>query len=149
LSAVSFQNAVADATKIVVPKRSSKTNPTHEQLVQVILRESVDEDAGAEATWVGEIKGLLREYIANQRQIEGIDDPNEIPLGGTFRYDGRVWVSILDLAQRSNSRWGLKTQSTTQMAQRLRSIGVEPKQFMSVDKSHKIMWGITEELISK
>jgi hypothetical protein len=144
LSAGTFQAAIADATKVVVMKRSVKTNPTHEKLVQAILRESVDEDAGAEATWVGEMKSLLKDYVANQRLIIEVKESEDVPMSGPFRLDGRVWVSILDVIQRSSTRWGVKPQNTTQMAQRMRSLGIEPRAFKAVDGSTRSAWGIPE-----
>jgi hypothetical protein len=145
LSAGAFQAAIADATKVVVPKRSAKTNPTHEKLVQQILKESVDEDAGAEATWRGELSALLKDYIANQRSIMNVKDDEDVPMSGPFRLGGKVWVSILEVTQRSSTRWGVKTQNLTQMAQRMRSLGIEPQAFKAVDGSTRSAWGILEE----
>jgi len=143
LSPVAFQAAVADATKVIVPKRSAKTSPSHEALAQAILRASVDEDAGLEATWVGELKSLVRDYVANQRMIPMVEG-EPVPMSGPFRMDGRVWVAILDIAQRSSARWGVRIQNTTQMAQRLRSLGIEPKSLEASDGSFRPMWGVRE-----
>jgi hypothetical protein len=142
LAAGTFQSAIADATKVVVMKRSSKTSPTHEKLVQAILKESVDEDAGAEATWMGEMKALLKDYVVNQRSIVDIDGDEDVPMSGPFRLDGKVWVSILDVIQRSSTRWGVKPQNTTQMAQRMRSLGIEPRSFKTLDGTMRSAWGI-------
>jgi hypothetical protein len=146
LSPIALQTAIADATKIIIPKRSPKSNPTHEQLAQAILQASVDEDAGHEATWVGEIQSLIRDYVAHQRLVPEISDGEDIPISGPFRKDGVMWVSLLDLVQRSSSRWGVRVHNTTQMAQRMRSIGLQPKSFRSVDGEMRSMWGIGEEI---
>lgn len=143
LSAAAFQAAIADATKVVVPKRSAKTSPTHEQLAQAILQASVDEDAGAEATWRGEIRALIRDHVANQRTVDDVE--GEVPMSGPFRSEGLVWVSLLDLIRRSSTRWGVRVANTTQMAQRLRSMGLEPRVFRAVDGTPRHMWGIREE----
>jgi hypothetical protein len=148
LSAGTFQAAIADATKVIVMKRSSKTNPTHEKLVQAILRESVDEDAGAEATWVGEMKALLKDYVVNQRSIIEVEDKADVPMSGPFRAHGKVWVSILDVIQRSSTRWGVKPQNTTQMAQRMRSLGIEPRAFRAIDGTTRSAWGIPEREVA-
>jgi hypothetical protein len=145
LSAAAFQTAIADATKMVVPKRSAKTHPTHEQLAQAILRSSVDEDAGMEATWRGEVRSLVRDHIASQRTIADAEGADAVPISGPFRLDGLLWVSILDLVQRSSTRWGVRVASTTQMAQRMKSLGLEPRAFVAVDGTPRHMWGVREE----
>jgi hypothetical protein len=146
LSAGTFQAAIADATKVIVLKRSAKTNPTHERVVQAILRESIDEDAGSEATWMGEMRALLKDYIVNQRSIIETAVGEDVPMSGPFRLEGRVWVSILDIIQRGNTRWGVKSQNTTQMAQRMRSLGIEPRAFRALDGSTRSAWGIPEAM---
>jgi hypothetical protein len=143
-----FQSAIADATKVVVMKRSAKTNPTHEKLVQAILRESIDEDAGAEATWMGEMKSLLKDYVVNQRSVIDAKEGEAVPMSGPFRLGGKVWVSILDVIQRSSTRWGVKPQNTTQMAQRMRSLGIEPRSFKTLDGTLRSAWGIPEREIA-
>ena len=148
LSPKSFQQAVAEATKVVVRKLSTKTNPTHERMVQMIMNCAEDVDAGVEATGVGELTVLLKDFLSNQRTTPELSPGEPAPAHGSFRSGGLVWVSLMDLVQRSGARWGMKT-SIRQMAQRLRALGVEREVFMvegEADES-RVMWGIDMEAI--
>jgi hypothetical protein len=143
LSPVAFQSSIADATKFIVPKRSAKTSPSHEKVIQAILRESTDEDAGHEATITGEMRSLIGDYILSQRVMPEVTD--QAPMSGPFMAEGKIWIAILDIVQRSNTRWGVKSQNSTTMAQRMRSIGMEPKSFRVADGSIRSVWGISEK----
>jgi len=141
LSPKSFQQAVAEATKVVVRKLSTKTNPTHDNMVQMIMDCAEDVDAGMEATGVGELMVLLKDFLGSQQVMPTIESGEDIPRHGCFRMNGLVWVSLMDLVQRSGARWGMRT-SIRQMAQRLRALGIERKTFNLEDGGSRIMWGI-------
>lgn len=145
LSPIEFQMEVASATKRVIPKLTSKTIPTHAQLVQAIMDMSVDEDAGQEATWDGELGHAIRAHIAAQRAHTETSSEGPVPMVGTFRRDGRVWISIGDLFQRMSALGGGKRVSNSQMAQGMRALGMEPKKFVDTSGSTRTMWGLLEE----
>jgi len=142
LSPVMFQTAVAEATKVVVPKRSSKTKPSHEELAQAILRASTDEDAGRDSTWHGELLAIVHSLVAHQSAIPEVRGGEVVPISGPFRVGGRVWISLADITQRSNARWGARVQKTSHLAQSLRAMGIEPKKFSARDGTTREMWGV-------
>ena len=146
LSPKIFQQSVAEATKVIVKKLSIKTNPTHDRLVQMVMNCAEDVDAGMEATEIGELTTLLKDFILNQRVSPEIPGEDEVPVHGSFRMDGLVWMSLMDLVQRSGARWGVRI-SIKQMAQRLRVFGVERKVFKVEDGSSRIMWGVDPDKV--
>lgn len=146
LSPKGLQQAVAEATKVIVRKLSSKTTPSHEQLAQMIMDVAEDVDAGVEATGVGELMVLLRDYLSNQRMIPLLEADDPIPEHGSFRDSRCVWVNLMDLVQRSGSRWGMRV-PIRQMAQRLRGLGVERRVFETPEGSQRIMWGLDAKRI--
>ena len=141
LSPKSFQQSIAEATKIVVRKLSTKTSPTHEGLVQMIMNCAEDVDAGMEATGVGELIILLKDYLGSQQIIPILNKEEGAPRHGVFQDDSLIWVSLTDLVQRSGARWGMRT-SIKQMAQRLRANGIRRETFRMEDGGFRIMWGV-------
>lgn len=139
LSPAMFQKAIAEATKMVIRKLSSKTSPTHDRLAQLILGASEDIDAGVEATGEGEITSLLRDYLANSRMPELADD-DKTPATGPFQRQGRLWFSLADLVQRAQTKWGLRI-ILREAAQRLRAIDAvhEDKR---TSTGQRTVWGI-------
>ena len=146
LSPKALQQAVAESTKVVIRKLSTRTNPTHERLADLILKAAVDVDAGMEATGIGELTVLLRDFLSSQRTVPDLDEVKDVPEHGSFRQGKLIWVGLMDLVQRSGARWGMKT-SIRQMAQRLRALGIERKTFSLPDRSSRIMWGIDPDRI--
>jgi hypothetical protein len=144
LSPSTFQSLIADATKVVVGKKSAKTTPTHEQLIQAIFKESVDEDAGIEATWSGELRSILKDHVSSQMTIPDLAAEGA-PASGPFKHKGKIWVSLLEVTLRSSIRWGVKVSNSPQIAQRLKMMGLEPKSFKAVDGSTRKVWGVDEE----
>lgn len=144
LSPSHFQQEIAAATKIVLRKLTSKTIPTHDQLAQAILQVSVDIDAGAEATEIGEMQTFLKDFLLNQRVMPNIDEDEDVPVGGVFKFDEKMWFSLTDLVQRSSAKWGVKPTMKI-MAQRLKRIGVQTKTFRTVEGDDRIVWGMKNE----
>lgn len=140
LSPKSFQQSVAEATKIVIRKLSTKSTPTHDKLVQMIMDCAEDVDAGMEATGTGELMMLIKDFIGNQQVIE-LDEEEVAPHHGCFEHDGIIWMGLADLVQRSGARWGIKT-PMRRMAQQLRTLGMERKTFPTEDEKTRIVWGI-------
>ena len=136
-----FQQKVAEATKVVIDKLSAKTNPTHDSMVQMILNCAEDIDAGMEATQVGELMLILQDFIRNQSQIIPIEDGEGFPARGSFKYADRVWVSLMDVVQRSSQRWGIRL-TGAQLAQRLKGFGVDSRVFSCDDGAIRTLWGI-------
>ena len=141
LSPKSFQQAIAEATKTVTRKLSGKTIPTHDQLAQAILKVSVDVDAGIEATEVGEMMAFIKDFISNQRTMPEISEEEEVPVGGVFRHNKRIWFDLADLVQRSSARWGIRPTMKT-MAQRLKRTGAQTEVFKNVDGEERVVWGV-------
>jgi hypothetical protein len=141
LSPKSFQQAIAEATKTVTRKLSGKTIPTHDQLAQAILKVSVDVDAGIEATEVGEMMAFIKDFINNQRTMPEILEEEEVPVGGVFRHNKRIWFDLADLVQRSSARWGIRPTMKT-MAQRLKRTGAQTEVFKNVDGEERVVWGV-------
>jgi hypothetical protein len=144
LSPKTFQDAVAEGTKVVVKRLSTKTLPTHESLSQMVLRCAEDEDAGIEATVTGEMRSVLQDFISKSHFIPNIDDGDEIPQAGPFMHQGLPWVQIEDLIYRSGKKWGIHM-TMKSVAQRLKALGMERKTFKLPDESKKQMWGIDLE----
>ena len=141
LSPRGFQQAVAEATKVVVRRLSAKTRPSHEGLAQMIMDCAEDVDAGMEATGVGELMVLLKDFLSSQQVLPNIESGEDIPAHGCFRMKGLIWVNLMDLVQRSGARWGMKM-SIRQMAQRLRALDVTRSAFTVEGGGSRIMWGI-------
>lgn len=139
LSPKGFQQAVAEATKVVVRKLGSRSVPTHDRLAQMILLASEDIDAGEEATGTGELVIMINEYIESQISLPVIAD--EAPLRGAFIYDGRAWISATDLVQRAAAKWGTRP-SLTATAQMMRAIGMVRHTFRTPGGGSRTMWGI-------
>lgn len=142
LSPKFFQQAVAEATKVIIRKLSTKTNPTHDRLAQMIMLASEDVDAGLEATGSGELMILIGDFISNQRILELEGDI--APEHGNFEHEGIIWFSLGDLMQRSGARWGVRT-PMKQLAQQLRAIDAERRVFNIEGGGQRIMWGIDKE----
>lgn len=145
LSPKGFQQAVAEATKVVVRRLSTKSSPTHDKLVQMIMDCSEDVDAGLEATGTGELLILIKDFVGNQ-QVISLEQGDMAPHHGCFEHGGYVWVGLADLMQRSGARWGIRT-SMRQMAQQLRALGMERKVFDTEDGGTRIMWGIRSRML--
>ena len=146
LSAKLFQESVASATKVVVKKHSDKTVPTHDRLVQMIMNCADDVDAGAEATNVGEMSALLKDFTKTSQFVPDTDKGDEVPVNGSFRSDHLLWIHLADLVRHASHRWSMKV-SLRNMAQKLRALGVDRRVFSLVDGSERNMWGIDTEAL--
>ena len=141
LSPKNFQQAIAEATKVVTRKLSGKTIPTHDQLAQAILNISVDVDAGIEATEIGEMQTFLKDFLGNQRAMPVLENDEKVPVGGVFRTEDWVWFNLADLVQRSSARWGIRSTMKT-MAQKLKRVGAQTRVFNTVDDETRVVWGM-------
>jgi len=139
LSPAMFQKSIAEATKQVIRKLSSKTSPTHDRLAQLILGASEDIDAGLEATGEGEITSLLRDYLANSR-LPDLEDSAPTPNSGPFQRKGRLWFSLADLVQRAQTKWGLRI-ILREAAQRLRAVNAVHEDRRTTT-GQRTVWGI-------
>jgi hypothetical protein len=138
ISPKEFQRAVCEATKVLIRKRGVKSSPSHERMAQMILDASEDVDAGEEATAEGELAMLLKDYLLSQKVVRL--DHGEIPVQGSFWKDGLIWISLMDLVQAANVRWGMRS-SIREMAQRLKAYGVE-RRTMTNGPVARNLWGI-------
>lgn len=145
LSPAHFQQAVCEATKIVIRKLGPKTTPTHDQLAQFIVSASEDVDAGIEATGEGELILMVKDYLSGQRSLPEAK-PDSIPLRGAFKMNGLIWISLLDLVQKTAPKWGGR-QSVKVMAQRMRGLGMHRDTFTNEGTS-RVMWGVDPKTIS-
>lgn len=145
LSPKGLQQAVAEATKIIIGKLSTKTNPTHDKLAQLIMSVAKEQDAGIEATKVGEVLSMLDDYITAARDVIDLDEnpDEEIPYSGAFRKEGRYWINVDDLINRTARKLAIKTNRQS-LAQNLRAIGVIRKEFRISEDSPdtRNVWGV-------
>lgn len=145
LSPRSFQQAVAEATKTVLRRFSSRTVPTHDRLSQMILAVSEDVDAGDEATGVGELILMISDYVSSHSVLQTFP-ADAVPTRGPFVCEGRVWIGVTDLIQRAGIRWGTRP-SLASTAQMMRAVGMLRKTFTSVEGSTRTMWGIETDRV--
>lgn len=132
-----FQQAIAEATKKIVKRRSSKTSPTHDALVQLIMDGSEDRDAGDEATDTGEMKALVSDFVKRLDGIPNIDKGDDIPIEGSFIARDLTWIPLEELVYRGGLKWGMRL-TVKSAAQRLKAIGAEREQF-----GKRVMWGFS------
>jgi len=143
LSPKHFQQEIAAATKMVIRKLTGKSVPTHDQLAQAVLRISVDVDAGIDATEIGEMQVFLKDFLVNQRILVTVEEDEDVPVGGVFKFNDISWFSLTDLVQRSSAKWGIRPTMKV-MAQRLKQVGAHTRTFKTVEGTNRIVWGAKE-----
>lgn len=136
-----FQQTVAEATKVVPRRFSSKTVPTHDRLAQMVLSACEEIDAGEEATSAGELMLLIGDYLGSNNLLPHIRKEEEAPLRGPFISGNRVWISAVDLLQRASMRWS-KRPTLSDLAQRMKSIEMVRQTFPLPGGGDRSMWGI-------
>lgn len=143
LSPTKFQKGILDGTKVVVRKLSNKIEvpPTHDSLIQLLMHICRDVDAGDEATWKGELMGVIREMFRYEKPSE--QNLTEVPLGGPFRAEDMMWFDIQDI-RRTAGEAGIKHNSR-EMAQVLTQYGFAQRKF-ETESGERPCWGtsITE-----
>lgn len=135
LSPKGLQNAVAEATKIVIKRRSTGTVPSHEQVAQRLMAIARDVVTGAESTSSGETDYYLNLYLA-----ETPVETEEVPSRGVFRRDGKIWFSLEDFCRHLAARWRINM-PLRQAAGRLGAAGVERKTFRTSEGKSRVVWG--------
>jgi len=131
-----LQTAVAEATKIVIRRRSATSVPTHEQVAQRILDVARDVETGGEATAAGEIMHYVRLYLSEVSMAQG-----EVPASGAFYRNGKAWFSLEDFCRHMSARWRINI-SLRQASQRLGAAGAERRQFRTVEGRTRIVRGV-------
>ncbi len=139
LSPAGLRNVVAEATKIVIRKRSSGTIPSHEQVAQRIMAVARDVDTGPEGNTSGETEYYLRLYLR-----ETPAETEEIPPRGVFHRDGHAWFSLEDFCRHLTARWRINM-PLRQAAGRLGAAGVERRTFRTSDGRSRVVWGMSLE----
>ena len=146
LSPKLFQQSIAEATKIITRKYSEKSTPTHDSIAQMMMNISLDVDAGIEATSVGEVTSLISDYLNSASTVIPNVKDEGIPRRGPFICDGYTWISLVDVVNRGGQKWGIKM-SVRNLAQKMRGIGIEKKQFNISNRILRFMWGVDPEAL--
>jgi len=125
---INFQREISAATNKVVKRLSKKTQPTHDQLVQMILDAAEITMIDDSATEKGETLNIIRTFVRCMGIISEIVDPKDAPERVAFRYNGKIWFDLHELYSRTNlsrrPQWSPKN-----LAVRLERIGLENRDF--------------------
>lgn len=143
-----FQQAIAESTNALIKRLSSKTTPSHDRFVHLVMDCAKDIDAGIEATSTGEMIALLKDFIRGLKIIPNLDLGDEIPQHGSFRSKGISWIQIEELVHRGGQRWGMRIPMRS-MAQKLKALGISKKTFKFSEGNDRTMWGINPDKLTE
>jgi len=140
LNPLNFQKEIAAATGRMIKKMGSRTQPTHEQFVQMILDAAEITIIDESATEKGETLSFIRQYVTWNINQHEICDVKDAPERGCFRYDHVIWIDLHDLCMRMNNHIP-HPMSRKNLAVRFESLGLEKREF-----NGRMRYGITYEM---
>jgi len=136
LSPRQFVNAIARSTKKVVRAANA---PKQAELAQLVLDIVKDEDAGSEATSLGDTNSLVLDFLDAQR-VSVLENTSEVPKHGCFRKEGGpIWVSLTEFVDWANAKAGSKM-SRRETAQQLTALGWRKHEFRTDEQGKRTAW---------
>jgi len=139
LSGRQFQAAVLRATNQVIKEFGPRHHPRQDEIAKMIIDVCRDEDAGPEATALGDLDLLMADFLDSQR-IQTLETLDEVPKHGCFHLTGgSVWIGLGEFVDWANNKAGHKM-ARPQTAQQLKRMGWRRDEFRTDEQGKRPAW---------